>query len=158
LMPNDVLTIRVLGEQDLTVEKRVADDGKITYPFLETIDVKGKTPAEVEKIIHDGLAKDYLVNPQVMVDVKLYTSLKVNVMGSVSRPGPVELPPERRIDVLEAVGMAGDFTRLAQKNKIEVRRNGETIKFKFDELKNADPAKRFYLQPDDVIYVPERVL
>lgn len=158
LMPNDILSVRVVGELDLTVERRVANDGTITYPFLDSIKVDGKTPSEVEAIIREGLAKDYLVNPQVMVDVKDYVKQFFTVDGQVNRVGQYEYPVDRKLDVLEAISMAGGFSKLAQKGKIEVRRGNETFKFSEKQLKDSnDPSKKFFVQPNDKVIVDERV-
>lgn len=158
LLPNDILSVRVVGEADLTVERRVANDGTITYPFLESIKVDGKTPSEVEAIIRDGLAKDYLVNPQVMVDVKDYVKQFFTVGGQVNREGQYEYPVDRKLDVLEAISMAGGFSKLAQKGKIEVRRGNETFKFSEKQLKDSnDPSKKFFVLPNDKVIVDERV-
>lgn len=158
LMPNDILTVRVVGEADLSVERRVSNDGTITYPFLESIKVEGRTPAEVEVLIREGLAKDYLVNPQVMVDVKDYVKQFFTVSGQVNREGQYEYPVDRRIDVLEAISMSQGFSKLAKKSNIEVRRGNEKFQFSEKQLKEAnDPAKKFYVQPNDKIIVDERV-
>lgn len=159
LMPNDILAIRVLGENDLTVERRVSNDGSITYPFLDLIKVAGKTPAEVEVTIRDGLAKDYLVNPQVLVDVKDYVKQFFVVRGQVNRPGQIEYPVDRKVDVLDAIGMAGDFARLAtSKRRVEILRGAEKFEFTEKQLKDQiDPEKKFYVQPNDQINVAERV-
>jgi len=158
LLPNDILSVRVVGEAELTVERRVANDGTITYPFLETIKVDGKTPTEVEAIIRDGLGKDYLVNPQVMVDVKDYVKQFFTVGGQVNREGQYEYPVDRKVDVLEAISMASGFTKLANKGKIEVRRGNETFKFTEKQLKESnDPSKKFFVLPNDKVIVDERV-
>lgn len=158
LMPNDVLAVRVVGEAELTVERRVANDGTITYPFLETLKIEGKTPSEVEQIIREGLAKDYLVNPQVMVDVKDYVKQFFTVGGQVNREGQYEYPVDRKIDVLEAISMAAGFSKLAKKDRIEVRRGNETFRFSEKQLKDSnDPDKKFFVQPNDKIMVEERI-
>ena len=48
IAPLDIINIDVVGEKDLTKELRVSSSGTITFPFLGSIEVKGKTPAEVE--------------------------------------------------------------------------------------------------------------
>ena len=159
LMPNDILAIQVVGEVELTVIRRVGNDGTITYPFLETIKVEGRTPAQIEVVIRDGLTNGYLVNPQVMVDVKDYVKQFFTVRGQVNRPGQQEYPVDRKIDVLEAIGMAGDFARLAKKSKIEILRGAQKFIFSEDQLKEqVDPEKKFYVQPNDQISVGERVI
>jgi len=159
LMPNDTLAILVVGEVDLTVIRRVGNDGTITYPFLETIKVEGRTPAQIEVVIRDGLTNGYLVNPQVMVDVKDYVKQFISVRGQVNRPGQYEYPVDRKIDVLEAITMAGDFARLAKKSKIEILRGTQKFEFSEKQLKEqVDPEKKFYVQPNDQISVDERII
>ncbi|MFM7100548.1 MAG: hypothetical protein ACKO3N_05205, partial [Verrucomicrobiota bacterium] len=73
-------------------------------------------------------------------------------------PGRIELPADRRVDVIEAIAMAGDLSRNASKGGIELTRKGQKNKFTYDELKtNTDPEKRFFVEPDDVIEIKERI-
>src|SRR6266700_2182874 len=68
IAPLDIIMIDVVGEKDLSKENlRVSTSGTITFPFLGNVEVKGKTPAEVENLLKEQLGKDYLVNPQVIV-------------------------------------------------------------------------------------------
>ena len=153
----DMIIVDVVGEKDLTnKEFRVSSSGTITYPYLGILEVKGKTPAEVETMIRDQLGKDYIVDPQVIVTVKEYRTRTVSVIGQVNKPGVIALPAEQKIDILEAIAQAGDLTKVANKNRIEVSRKGKTQKFTLDELKKqTDPEKKFWLEPGDVIFVHE---
>lgn len=156
IAPLDILNIDVVGEKDLSKELRVSSSGTVTFPFLGSIEVKGKTPAEVEDMLREKLGKDYLVDPQVIVTVKEYRTRTVSVIGQVNKPGVIVLPAEQKMDVLEAIAQAGDLAKSANKNRIEVSRKGETRKFTLDELKKeSDPKKKFWLEPGDVIYVHE---
>jgi len=119
----DIIIVDVVGEKDLTnKEFRVSSSGTITYPYLGILEVKGKTPAEVETIIRDQLGKDYIVDPQVIVTVKEYRTRTVSVIGQVNKPGVIALPAEQKIDILEAIAQAGDLAKSANKNRIEVSR------------------------------------
>src|SRR5438445_11475262 len=100
--PLDVIIIDVVGEKDLSKELRVSSSGTITFPFLGSLEVKGKTPAEVENLLKEKLGKDYLVDPQVIVTVKEYRSRTVSVIGQVNKPGVIALPGEQKIGILEA--------------------------------------------------------
>ena len=156
IAPLDIINIDVVGEKDLTKELRVSSSGTITFPFLGSIEVKGKTPAEVEDLLKEKLGKDYLVDPQVIVTVKEYRSRTVSVIGQVNKPGVIALPGEQKIGILEAIASAGDLTRSANKNRIEVSRKGKTYKFTLDNLKKeSNPEKKFWLEPGDVIYIHE---
>jgi len=156
IAPLDVITIDVVGEKDLSKELRVSTSGTITFPFLGSIEVKGKTPAEVETLLKEKLGKDYLVDPQVIITVKEYRSRTVSVIGQVNKPGVIALPAEQKLGILEAIAQAGDLAKSANKNRIEVSRNGKTQKFTLDDLKkDNNPEKKFWLEPGDVIYVHE---
>ena len=158
IAPNDLLFIRVYNEPEMTAEKKVSGDGVINYTFVKEIQVGGKTTAEVEKEIHDILDKDYFVNPEVSVEVKQYDVQYVTVTGQVARAGQVPIPPDHLIDVVEAIGAAGDFTRLANKKDIKVRNNktGESTKYSYDGLqKLAETGKKVILEHGDVVTVGE---
>jgi len=110
----------------------------------------------VENLIKEKLGKDYLVNPQVIITVKEYRSRTVSVIGQVNKPGVIALPAEQKLGILEAIAQAGDLAKSANKNRIEVSRNGKTQKFTLDDLKkDTSPEKKFWLEPGDVIYVHE---
>ena len=156
IAPLDIIMIDVVGEKDLSKELRVSSSGTITFPFLGSLEVKGKTPAEVETLLKEKLGKDYLVDPQVIITVKEYRSRTVSVIGQVNKPGIIALPGEQKMGILEAIAQAGDLAKSANKNRIEVSRKGKTQKFTLDELKkDTSPEKKFWLEPGDVIYVHE---
>jgi len=156
IAPLDIIMIDVVGEKDLSKELLVSSSGTITFPFLGSIEVKSKTPAEVEKLLKEKLGKDYLVDPQVIITVKEYRSRTVSVIGQVNKPGVIPLPGEQKMGILEAIAQAGDLAKSANKNRIEVSRKGKTQKFTLDELKkDTTPEKKFWLEPGDVIYVHE---
>jgi len=160
IQPNDVIFIRVVGEVDLTMERRVGADGTITYPYLEELQIKDKTPTEVERMIRDGLKGDYIVNPQVTVDFKEYVKEYVNVNGAVNQPGRIELPPDRKLDIMDVISMARDLSAKADVDSIQLTRQGQPAKiYKYKEIRSiSDPEKKIYMEPGDQIYVKERIL
>ena len=147
-----------MDEPTWIVNKRVPDDGLINFPYIGDVAVKGKTISEVEKIIREKLLDGYYVKPEVVANISTYVMQTISVLGKVARAGLIELPPDREIDVIEAIARAGDLTPLAQKNKIELKRGTEVRILKYDELKGAtDPSKRIFVKPSDVIFVPEKL-
>src|SRR3954465_2733052 len=75
----DVISIQVLGEEDLRREKiRLSDAATISYPILGEIRLLGKTVAELEGVIRDGLKGRYLLNPQVTVTINEYRNFFIN--------------------------------------------------------------------------------
>jgi len=156
IMAQDILLVDVLGEKDLGRECRVSSSGTISFAWLSNVEVKGKTPSEVEALLKELLDRDYLVDPQVIVAVKEYRARNILVMGAVSKPGTVALPGELRLTIVDAIGLAGGTTKLANEKKIEFTRNGKTEVFSFDNLKKmTDPSKIIFLEPGDIIKVNE---
>ncbi len=159
ISPQDVLLIDIVGEPTLPREYRVPAEGEIPFPFLEKVKVTGKTPTEVGSLLKQRLIdEDFFVDPQIVVNVKDYRVRTVYVSGEVTKQGPVVLPAERRVDIVEAISNAGGLTRLASKGGILLTRKGATTKYKWDDLiKIQDPAKKIWLEPDDVIDVKPSV-
>lgn len=160
IAPADIIIIEVYGEKELTVTRRVQAEGKIIYPLLKSVEVAGKTTADVAKLIEERLRKEeFLINPEVSVNVKEYRLRTVSVMGFVNKAGAIDLPAEEKLDIIEAISKAGGFSPTASKSKIELTRKGKTTKYKFDDLRReTDPTKRIWLEPGDVVYVGESVI
>ena len=158
----DMLTVNVFGEAEFSgtnnsgLELRVSSTGEVTLYLLGSVEVAGKTPAEAEKHIRDLLKKDYIRDPHVLVLVKTYRVSNVTVMGQVGAPGLIDLPAERRLDILSGIAQAGGFTKLARTSRIDLTRAGVTTTYDLDKLKKeTNPAKKIWLSPDDLIYVHE---
>jgi len=158
----DMLTVNVFGEEEFSgtnnsgLELRVSSTGEVTLYLLGSVEVAGKTPAEAEKHIRDLLKKDYIRDPHVLVLVKTYRVSNVTVMGQVGTPGLIDLPAERRLDILSGIAQAGGFTKLARTSRIDLTRAGVTKTYDLDKLKKeTNPAKKIWLSPDDLIYVHE---
>lgn len=157
--PQDVLTITVVNEKDLTQECRVSTGGTITFAWLSNVEVAGKTPPQIEQELRTALDKDYLVEPTVIVSLKEYRAREVNVLGQVNKPGPVAIPPERSLTIVEAITRAQGLTLRGNPNKIEFTRRGKKQTLKMDELnKVTDPAKQIFVEPGDIIEIGEKVL
>ena len=158
----DMLTVNVFGEEEFSgtnnsgLELRVSSTGEVTLYLLGGVEVAGKTPAEAERHIRDLLMKDYIRDPHVLVLVKTYRVSNVTVMGQVGSPGLIDLPAERRLDILSGIAQAGGFTKLARTSRIDLTRGGVTKTYDLDKLKKeTNPAKKIWLSPDDLMYAHE---
>jgi protein involved in polysaccharide export with SLBB domain len=72
IRPGDVLKITVWGQDDLSKEYPVDDDGFVPFPLLGRVKASGLTTKKLASNLTEALEKDYLVNPQVLVSVKEY--------------------------------------------------------------------------------------
>lgn len=99
--PGDVLDVTVLDQPDASRSSTVQPDGQFTMPLLGEVAVAGKTVAEIQVLITDLLARDFLVNPRVEVRVREFASQFALVLGEVAVPGRRALRGNTRlIDVL----------------------------------------------------------
>jgi polysaccharide export outer membrane protein len=163
LQPLDLIHVEVFQEPDLERAVRLTRESTVNLPLVGNVDLKDKTVNEAAAIIKQLYDQDYLVNPQITVTVLDYNQRKVDVLGSVTSPGTVTFRPEERMGLIEAITRAGGFTRLADRSKVKLTRtlpDGTTQNFIIDvddliQGKSADP---WYLQKEDIIYVPERIL
>lgn len=158
ISPHDIITIDVLGEEELQKELRVSATGTVNYFLLGTIEVAGKTTGEVTDLLTRLLNKDYLVNPQVTVDVKEYRVREVFVNGAVTKPGTVVLTGDQDLTILGAIARAGGLTSRADRNEIRFTRPGRNpINLRYENLKKQRPEEMIKLLPGDVIDVGEKL-
>ena len=167
----DKISIRVFQEDDLTTICRVDAKGTVNLPLVGEIRVYGQTLSEAEHTIQEAYKNGrFLRNPEVTVAVEEYAPREVSIQGQVKNPGRYPLPVESSMSVVELVTKAGGFTDTAQGTAVRVTRilpDGSTrvitldveslIKGRSDAKTNTDN-NALLLEPDDIVYVPERII
>lgn len=159
LRPGDVLQVKVYQEEDLTSSSRIGSDGAITMPLLGSVRVASNTVSQATATIASLLAKDYLVNPQVTLNVTEFAKRRFTVLGQVQRPGTYEMPAQESVNLLQAIAAAGGFTRIGNPRRIIVQRafGSENQKIMLDsEAMSKKKEQLFLIRPDDVITVGEK--
>jgi polysaccharide export outer membrane protein len=137
--------------QNVTPGLLVDINGNIQLPKIGLMYAKGKTKAELTKLIQDGLIP-YLKDPIVSIRFMNY---RVTVLGEVARPMTINVSNER-ISILEALGMTGDLTAYGNRTNVLIIHENEGKKeFHRVNLNKMDLFKSpyFYLQSNDVVYV-----
>ncbi|MEA3560755.1 MAG: polysaccharide biosynthesis/export family protein [Candidatus Omnitrophota bacterium] len=160
LQSEDVLQITVYEQPDLDTRARISSTGEISFPLLGKIMAAGLTVSGLRGKIERLLARDYLVSPQVQVFIEKYRLTQVSVLGSVQKPGKYDMYTERETTVLEAIAMAGGFTKVANINSTRIIRteNGQEriIPVKVSDItKKGMKEKDIPLKPGDIVFVPE---
>jgi polysaccharide biosynthesis/export protein len=160
LQETDVLTITVHGFPDLTTKTRITADGYISFPLIGKVMAKGLTVQELELKIKELLEADYLVKAEVLIFIEQYHPRQVSVIGEVNNPGKYDMPSEKGVTLLEAVAMAGGFTKDADINNTKIMRvedgEKETIKIRVKDItEKGEKDKDIILKADDIVYIPE---
>jgi polysaccharide export outer membrane protein len=153
---NDVLSIYVWKEPDLTRDVTVMPDGRITFPLIGEVVAQGQTVNQLKATISEKLEK-FVTAPEVTVIVSESRSRTIYTIGKVTRPGPYALAPN--MTVLQALSTAGGFTEWADtKNILIVRREGNKevqLQFNYKEFTDGDNLQQnILLKPNDTIVVP----
>jgi polysaccharide export outer membrane protein len=142
----DMVSIKVYGEDDLTVEAQLNDLGVISFPFLGEVQVLGLTVTEVQKKIEVGLKDGYMIDPEVSVLVVEYRRFYVS--GEVNSPGGFAFLPG--LTIRKAVSLAGGFTDRAAQSKIYIISDGNSDRTPKRVQLNSS------VKPGDVITVKQR--
>lgn len=152
---DDVLKVTVYREEELDREVRVSTSGCISLPLLGEVKVEGLTVSQVEQSLTERFRK-YIKKPQVTVFIKEYAT--ISVTGQVTEPGSFPLKGE--LGVLEAIGLAKGFTKIASQNDVKIMRteNGEKVTITVrvaDISKKGDKTQDVPLRRGDIVFVPE---
>lgn len=154
----DLLEIFVWKDPDLTKDVRVRPDGKFTYPLIGTVQAAGLTVEALQDAVREKLT-EYVKFPHVTVTVKDTAMNKVIVLGEVGYPGVY--PYRGSMDILTAVGLAGDFTPDGKRESVLVVSDNFTDHPKvrrvnvFRSFRHGAAGKDFLLKPNDIVYVPK---
>ena len=155
--PGDTLGISVWKEPDLQgTAVLVRPDGTFSFPLVGQVDARGKSVVELQQTVTERLSK-YISDPVVTVTVADIKGNKIYVIGQVNKPGDFIVNP--RVNVMQALSMAGGTTAFASLSNISILRRTATgqqaIPFHYtDVVHGKDLAQNVELQSGDIVVVP----
>ncbi len=127
-------------------------DGNITFPIFGKIHVEGMTRLQLIDYLTERISVD-VKDPTVYVSFKNY---KFTVLGDVRNPGTFTYKTEK-LSVLQALGYAGDLNVSASRENILLIREVDGVEtYTKINLRNSSilDSPYFYLQQNDILYVP----
>ena len=157
LSPGDAIEVTVWKEEGLQqLQFLIGPDGNIIYPLIGTLTAAGRTINDLKELLTVKMA-DYIAEPSISVKLLKNQGNSIFVIGKVNKPG--QIFSGRRLDVLQALSMAGGLTVFADNDDISIqRRVGNEIKvFPFDYdnvIDGEDLEQNILLEPGDTITVP----
>src|SRR3984885_2736241 len=155
--PGDTLTVSVWKEPDLQGPVLVRPDGMFSFPLAGQMDARNKSVAELQQELTIKLKK-FISDPVVTVSIQDIKGNKVYVIGQVQKPGDFVVNP--RVDVMQALSMAGGTTPFAALGDIMILRRNEAgqqeaLPFKYtDVVHGKNLQQNIMLQAGDVVVVP----
>ena len=157
VQPGDTLRISVWKEPELDRPILVEPDGTFSFPLCGQIDAHDKTVGQLQQEIAQHLAH-YITDAVVTVSLQKIAGNRVYVIGQVTKPGAFVVNP--RVDVMQAISMAGGTTPFASLGSIKIIRHTdggsqEALPFNYnDVLHGSDLSQNITLQAGDVVVVP----
>lgn len=131
----------------------VNNSGEIDFPVIGRLKVGGLTKNEAEAMIRKELQAYLKEEPIVTVRMANY---KISVLGEVNHPGSFTITNEK-VNVLEALAMAGDMTIYGVRNEVKLIREDEKGKREIILLNLNDAgiilSPYYYLKQNDILYI-----
>jgi protein involved in polysaccharide export with SLBB domain len=161
---NDYVSFRVVEDRDNESQHlRVNDNGELEVPYIGLVPASGRSCKELAYSIKAALEREYYYHATVIIAVDHVSEKsrgKVYVYGSVKGQGPQEIPADESYTVSKAVIRAGGFGDFANKRKVKVTRKGghDFVVDLKRVIEEGHTEEDMVLQPDDQIYVPQRLI
>jgi polysaccharide biosynthesis/export protein len=180
LRAGDTVTVSFPSSPSLDTSQQIRRDGKIVMPLVGEVAAAGKTPDELQKELIK-LYEPQVASKQVIVTVQS-SAYQVYITGAVLRPGPITV--DHPISALEAIMEAGgfDYTKANVKAVVVIRQEKDrTVRYTLNlkhvltgtrtsdgqtvfssspanskQVMTGTQVEPFYLQPSDIVFVPER--
>jgi protein involved in polysaccharide export with SLBB domain len=166
--PYDILNIIVWNNPELTTPATqmssptdsgilVNSEGYIYFPFAGSIDVNHKSMTEIQDLISEKISY-YIRDPKVSVRVVDFRSQEVQVLGDVGGVGRIFLE-DRPLSLFDALSESGgvDLFSANTTHIFVIRGTVDNLKVFWVNTQvasNMMAAQKFYLQNNDLVYVP----
>jgi protein involved in polysaccharide export with SLBB domain len=161
---NDYVSFRVVEDRDNDSQRlRVNDSGDLEVPYIGLVPAEGRSCKELAYRIKAALEREYYYHATVILAVDRVSEKsrgRVYIYGSVKAQGPEELPPNEVFTVSKAIIRAGGFGDFANKRRVKVtRKNGHDFTVDLKRvIEEGHTEEDLVLEPDDQIYVPQRLI
>jgi len=143
----DKIRVIVLQDTEFSGDYEVNAMGAISVRVLGPIQVVGMTLQELEDMLRERYRQGgYLVSPRLSVE--LVAARPFYIVGEISRPG--QFPYVACLHVIQAIAIAGGFTRRASKSNVTIKRYFSTT------AEEQAVTEDTLIEPGDVLRVPER--
>ncbi len=169
--PGDSVDIYVWGNPDVSRVVSVRPDGKVTVPLVEDLQASGKTAYELARELEEAFAL-YIRDPQVVVMVAEFQGVdqqQIRVLGQVGNSGGDQgsnrysgesIPYERGMTLMDVIIRIGSIGEFADGNRASIIRKVDGVEKQFgvkidDLVEDGDLSENVYMQPGDILVIPE---
>ncbi len=162
LGPDDVINIDVRKHPEFSGEYKINKEGKIEYKYVGDIVVNGLTKKEVKEQLTEILS-EYLILPNVDVQIMAYLSKVYYVVGEVGKPGKYYMMGDEVL-IREALVQSGLPTHAAAMRRCRLITPNDSGKDNFvkvnvyELLYGGDLGENIAMKPGDILYIPATLM
>lgn len=171
--PKLALTVDTYAQDVISVTGSVASGGQFPYPQNGKLDLasaiamaggvardadpRGVTVTRNGKSVTYSKDASVQIQPgdRIVVTRSPFADKVAYVNGQVRKQGPVQFPPDGRLNLLDAIAQAGGYTELANAKAVIIARKGKVTEINLKEMAEKG-SQHYLLQPDDRVTVPDR--
>lgn len=166
LTEQDLISVVVFDEPDLSVSQRIDADGQLRLPLIGTVKISEMTIRLAEEHIERLYYEERILrDPMVTIRVAEYSPKEINILGAIGRPGKMAFPPEvNRMDIVDVIARSGGFSSIAKSHEVRVTRrfdDGEERTFTVNVERmikgSSHDQDKFYVLPGDNIWIGEKI-
>ena len=137
----------------------VTPEGNLTLPLLGKVTIADKTINQASEDLRKIIDKDYIISPEVVIEILGYKLETFVILGQVQKPGTINMPSgPQNFTFLQAISMAGGFSQVANIKKVKIIRQIEgqrkIIRINAESIISGE-AEDLKIEPGDVINVSE---
>lgn len=162
LGPDDIMEIEVRRHPEFSNKYTINSEGKIEYKFVGDVSVKGLTKIQLQEKLA-GILSEYIIEPEVNVQILEYLSKVFYVIGDVNRPGKFYMKGNS-VTVREAIVQAGLPNQAASTRKCRLitpntnGRDNYVYVNVYELLYGGNLKCNLEMKPGDVLYIPSTVI
>jgi polysaccharide export outer membrane protein len=168
LKAGDMVSYRVLEEQEQPTELTISDDGQLPVPILGRFPAAGKTCKQLALQLKPMLEKEYFYKATVIIGIDTLSTKpigKVYLTGQVKEQGAIDIPPNETLTVSRAILMDGGLADFADRRRVRLLHHSAdtgktttTIVDLKEILDRGHSEKDPVVQDGDTIDVPQRLI
>ncbi len=147
-----------VSSDTVTVDNR----GRISYSFIDDMEVSGLTPSQIDSVLTEKLSA-FIKNPRIDIIVKEFKSKSATILGElaslrattgIAASGRIFLEGKTRL--MDLIALAGGFTKEADIKNVKLVRRGRTYLINlYDILERADESQNVVIDNGDVVEIPK---
>jgi protein involved in polysaccharide export with SLBB domain len=168
LASGDQLSLRIVEDLEDPKILPVTDSGDLEVPYIGRFPARDKTCKQLASQLKQEFEKEYYYRATVILGLDLLSKNRgrVYIIGAIRMPGPQDIPSDEEFTLSKAITRAGGFADFADRRRVRITRKSavgappqEPIVINAGEIIDKGKSlKDIRLEPDDLIYIPNRLV